>query len=55
LYGVIEQPEFCVRLKWEPGTIAVWDNRCTSHYAVADYYPQTRRLQRAAVAGEKVS
>lgn len=54
LYGVIEKPEFCVRLKWEPGTIAVWDNRCTSHYAVADYYPQTRRLQRAAVAGERV-
>ena len=42
LYGVIEKPEFCVRLKWESGTIAVWDNRCTSHYAVADYYPQTR-------------
>ena len=55
LYGVIEKPEFCVRLKWESGTIAVWDNRCTSHYAVADYYPETRRLQRAAVAGEKVS
>lgn len=55
LYGVIEKPEFCVRLKWETGTVAVWDNRCTSHYAVADYYPQTRRLQRAAVAGEKVS
>ena len=55
LYGVIEKPEFCVRLKWESGTIAIWDNRCTSHYAVADYYPQTRRLQRAAVAGEKVS
>lgn len=54
LYSIIEKPEFCVRLKWEPGTIAIWDNRCTSHYAVADYYPQTRKLQRAAVAGENV-
>ena len=54
LYSVIEKPEFCVRFKWEPGSIAVWDNRCTSHYAVADYFPQTRKLQRAAVAGEKV-
>ena len=52
LYGVIETPEFCCRLRWEVGTLAVWDNRCTSHYAVADYWPRRRRMQRASVCGE---
>ncbi len=52
LYGVIETPEFCCRLRWEPGTLAIWDNRCTSHYAVADYFPQRRKMQRASVCGE---
>jgi taurine dioxygenase len=52
LYGVIETPEFCCRLRWEVGTLAIWDNRCTSHYAVADYYPRRRRMQRASVCGE---
>jgi taurine dioxygenase len=53
LFGLIEAPEFCVRLRWQVGTLAIWDNRCTSHYAVADYYPQVRRMQRASVCGEK--
>ena len=53
LFGLIESPEFCVRLRWEVGTRAIWDNRCTSHYAVADDYPQLRRMQRASVCGEK--
>jgi taurine dioxygenase len=53
LFRLIETPEFCVRLRWQVGTLAIWDNRCTSHYAVADYYPQTRRMQRASVCGEK--
>lgn len=52
LFRLIETPEFCFRLRWEPGTLAVWDNRCTSHYAVADYYPKRRRMQRASVCGE---
>ena len=52
LYEVIETPEFCYRLRWAPGTLAIWDNRCTSHYAVADYYPQRRKMQRASICGE---
>ncbi|MEM7706321.1 MAG: TauD/TfdA family dioxygenase [Pseudomonadota bacterium] len=51
----IERPEFCVRLRWRVGTLAIWDNRCTSHYAVADYFPQRRKMQRASVEGERVS
>jgi len=53
LFRTIETPEFCVRLKWRPGTLAIWDNRCTSHYAVADYYPQKRRMQRVSVCGDR--
>ena len=53
LYKVIETPEFCFRLRWEVGTLAIWDNRCTSHYAVADYYPQRRRMQRASICGDE--
>ena len=54
LFELIETPEYCVRLRWKVGTLAIWDNRCTSHYAVADYYPQTRKMQRASLAGETV-
>lgn len=53
LYDQIKTPEYCVRLCWEEGTLAIWDNRCTSHYALADYYPQRRKMQRATVCGEK--
>lgn len=52
LYRHIETPEFCVRLRWRPGTLAIWDNRCTSHYAVADYWPRKRKMQRASVSGD---
>jgi taurine dioxygenase len=54
LFETIETPEYCARLRWKVGTLAIWDNRCTSHYAVADYYPQTRKMQRASLSGETV-
>lgn len=46
-------PEYQVRLKWEPNTIAFWDNRSTQHYAVQDYYPAVRRMMRATIIGER--
>lgn len=46
-------PEFQVRLKWRPNTIAFWDNRATQHYAVQDYFPATRRMMRATITGER--
>lgn len=46
-------PEYQVRLKWEPGTIAFWDNRSTQHYAVSDYWPHKRVMERVTVAGDK--
>jgi len=53
LFQQIEIPDYCVRLKWRPGTLAIWDNRCTSHYAVADYFPQKRRMQRVSICGDR--
>ncbi len=44
-------PEYQVRLKWRPGTVAMWDNMLTQHYAVADYGPAPRKMLRATLAG----
>lgn len=46
-------PEFQVRWRWQPGSVAIWDNRCTQHYAVDDYWPAVRKMERAEIAGEK--
>ncbi len=47
------RPEFTCRFRWEPGSIAFWDNRCTQHFAI-DYYPgQTRIMNRITVCGDK--
>jgi taurine dioxygenase len=40
------QPEFTYSHKWEIDGIAIWDNRSTQHYAVADYWPQRRTILR---------
>ena len=32
-------PEYQLRWRWTPGSVAIWDNRCTQHYAVMDYHP----------------
>jgi taurine dioxygenase len=47
------RPEFQVRFSWQRGSIAVWDNRCTQHYAVADYHPQRRIMHRVSVRGTR--
>jgi taurine dioxygenase len=53
LFDLINRPDFHVRVKWEPGTVAVWDNRGTQHYAVADYLPHRRVMHRVAVTTDK--
>ncbi|MER7725774.1 TauD/TfdA family dioxygenase [Streptomyces sp. NPDC096323] len=44
-------PEYQVRFRWQPGSVAVWDNIATQHYAINDYFPQRRVMERIAVAG----
>lgn len=48
-------PEYQFRHHWEPHTIAMWDNRSTQHYAIHDYYPQRRYMERVTVKGGPVT
>ena len=50
LFDLINRPDHHVRLRWEPGTVAMWDNRATQHYAVADFPEYRRVMHRVAVA-----
>jgi len=45
------RPEFTCRFRWQPGSIAFWDNRCTWHYASNDCQGQRRLLHRITVGG----
>ena len=47
----VKKPEFWFRLRWEAGTLAVWDNRCTQHYALNDYQGQRRVMHRIIAEG----
>ena len=46
-------PEYQVRWRWKPGSVAMWDNRSTQHYAVMDYPPCHRKMERAGIVGDK--
>ncbi len=45
-------PEFQVRFRWKPNSMAMWDNRSTQHYAVMDYPPCHRKMERAGIIGD---
>lgn len=53
LFEHMERPEFQVRWRWSEGTVAFWDNRWTQHCALADYFPNRRRVRRATILGER--
>jgi taurine dioxygenase len=48
-------PEYQYRHHWRPHTIAMWDNRSTQHYAIHDYYPQRRYMERVTIKGGPVT
>jgi taurine dioxygenase len=53
LYDHCANPNFQVRFRWRPHSVAFWDNRCLQHLAVWDYFPQVRSGFRVTVAGDK--
>lgn len=50
LFATVQNPDIQVRLRWAPGTVAMWDNRCTQHYAVGGYTGR-RVMQRVTFLG----
>lgn len=52
IYEHITQPEYVLRHKWEKNDILIWDNICTSHYAVNDYGTLPRKMRRVTINGE---
>ncbi len=52
LFTFMNKPEFQIRFKWTKNTIAMWDNRCTMHYAIGDYMPQHRKMHRITILND---
>lgn len=54
LYDMIATtPKLQCRVRWEPNTLTLWDNRCTQHHAVWDYYPHTRYGERVSIIDDQ--
>jgi taurine dioxygenase len=53
LISQAQVPEFQVRFRWKPNSVAFWDNRSTQHYAVMDYPPCHRKMERAGIIGDR--
>ena len=52
LFLQAQVPEYQLRVKWQPDTVVVWDNRSLQHYAPHDYYPQRRSMERVTITGD---
>ena len=53
LFRHIETPELHCRFRWQPNSIAFWDNRAAQHHALWDYYPHRRYGHRVTICGDK--
>ena len=52
LYQQAAIPEYQCRFRWQKNSVAFWDNRCTQHYAVADFFPNRRIVERITICGD---
>ena len=52
LFEHVARPDFQCRFRWRPDSVAMWDNRCTQHHAIWDYWPATRSGYRVTIRGE---
>ena len=53
LYEHCSRPHWQVRFRWQPDSVAFWDNRCVQHIAMWDYFPDVRSGYRVTVKGDK--
>lgn len=53
LYATAKDVEIQCRFRWQPGSVAFWDNRVCQHLAVSDYFPARRVMERVTIAGDK--
>ena len=53
LYAQAAVPVYQCRFRWGVNSIAFWDNRASQHYAVSDYWPAVRRMERVTIVGDK--
>jgi taurine dioxygenase len=49
---IASTPKLVARVQWEPNTLTLWDNRCTQHHAVWDYYPHSRYGERVSIIAD---
>jgi taurine dioxygenase len=53
LFATASDPEIQCRFRWQPGSIAFWDNRLCQHFAASDYFPARRVMERVTIAGDR--
>ncbi len=54
LFRHVAKPEYQCRFMWRRHSMAFWDNRASLHYAVADYWPETRRMNRVTIVTDDI-
>jgi taurine dioxygenase len=52
LYATAANADIQCRFRWQPGSLAFWDNRSCQHFAASDYFPERRVMERVTIAGD---